>query len=328
MEVGEEEVERIPDELFSSKKKQLLDRLIRLGIILVFLIWGTILLLRSIPHHSSRPDYQKPNSNHTSDGKLKVSFTNVRNNTFQPKYHDLQWIDDNKAEGDLGLYVTFMNDSYVVKSVYEDSYNNILLKGNTFIQNGQNFTVQSITASPDLKKLLIRTNSVKNWRHSTFGSYFVYDEKSSSFELVGNDVALAIWSPNSNDIAYVQDNNIYIYSTNSKRTVQAVTNDGSSFLFNGKPDWVYEEEVFEDDKAMWWSPTGDYLAFLKIDETDVGEFIIPYYVQNDGDVYPEMRSIKYPKSGTPNPRAQLWVYGIKDETSFHPRINEDKKDAS
>ena len=65
-------------------------------------------------------------------------------------------------------------------------------------------------------------------------------------------MALAIWSPNSNDIAYVQDNNIYIYSAISKKTIRAVTNDGSSFLFNGKPDWVYEEEVFEDDKAAWW----------------------------------------------------------------------------
>ncbi|CAI4507570.1 CFS_G0023670.mRNA.1.CDS.1 [Saccharomyces cerevisiae] len=201
-----------------------------------------------------------------------------------------------------------MNDSYVVKSVYDDSYNSVLLEGKTFIHNGQNLTVESITASPDLKRLLIRTNSVQNWRHSTFGSYFVYDKSSSSFEEIGNEVALAIWSPNSNDIAYVQDNNIYIYSAISKKTIRAVTNDGSSFLFNGKPDWVYEEEVFEDDKAAWWSPTGDYLAFLKIDESEVGEFIIPYYVQDEKDIYPEMRSIKYPKSGTPNPHAELWVY--------------------
>lgn len=185
--------------------------------------------------------------------------------------------------------------------------------------------MESITASPDLKRLLIRTNSVQNWRHSTFGSYFVYDKSSSSFEEIGNEVALAIWSPNSNDIAYVQDNNIYIYSAISKKTIRAVTNDGSSFLFNGKPDWVYEEEVFEDDKAAWWSPTGDYLAFLKIDESEVGEFIIPYYVQDEKDIYPEMRSIKYPKSGTPNPHAELWVYSMKDGTSFHPRISGNKK---
>ncbi|EJS43407.1 dap2p [Saccharomyces arboricola H-6] len=330
MEGGEEEIERIPDELFNSrKKKQLLDKVIRIGILFVLLIWGTVLLLRSIPHHSVTPDYQEPDSNYTKNGKLKVSFANVRNNTFQPNYHSLQWINANKGEdGDLGLYVTFINDSYVAKSVYEDSYNSVLLKGKTFLHNGQNLTVQSITASPDLKQLLIRTNSVQNWRHSTFGSYFVYNEESASFDLIGNDAALAIWSPNSNNVAYVQDNNIYVYSTASKKTVRTVTDDGSSLLFNGKPDWVYEEEVFEDDKVVWWSPTGDYLAFLKIDESEVGEFIIPYYVQNDKDVYPEVRSIKYPKSGTPNPRAELWVYSMKDGSSFNPRINGDKKDTN
>lgn len=329
MEDGGEEVERIPDELFTSKKKQLLDRLIRVGIILVFLVWGTVLVLKSIPYHSKIPDYHEPNPDYTKDGKLKVSFANVRNNTFLPKYHDLQWINAiGTEESDLGLYVTFMNDSYVIKSVYEDSYHDVLLKGKTFIHNGQNLTVQSMTASPDLKQLLIRTNSVQNWRHSTFGSYFVYNKESSSFDLIGNDVALAIWSPNSNNIAYVQDNNIYVYSTESRKTTRAVTDDGNPFLFNGKPDWVYEEEVFEDDKALWWSPTGDYLAFLKIDESEVGEFIIPYYVQNDKDVYPEMRSIKYPKSGTPNPHAELWVYCMKDESSYHPRVNGDGKGSS
>nr|7OBR_s Chain s, Dipeptidyl aminopeptidase B [Saccharomyces cerevisiae S288C] len=66
-----------------------LDKLIRVGIILVLLIWGTVLLLKSIPHHSNTPDYQEPNSNYTNDGKLKVSFSVVRNNTFHPKYHEL-----------------------------------------------------------------------------------------------------------------------------------------------------------------------------------------------------------------------------------------------
>ena len=26
--------------------------------------------------------------------------------------------------------------------------------------------------------------------------------------------------------------------------------------YNGVPDWVFEEEVFEDNKALWWSPAG------------------------------------------------------------------------
>ncbi|CAI4507635.1 CFS_G0023680.mRNA.1.CDS.1 [Saccharomyces cerevisiae] len=48
MEGGEEEVERIPDELFDTKKKHLLDKLIRVGIILVLLIWGTVFVAKKV----------------------------------------------------------------------------------------------------------------------------------------------------------------------------------------------------------------------------------------------------------------------------------------
>lgn len=31
----------------------------------------------------------------------------------------------------------------------------------------------------------------------------------------------------------------------------------------GKQSWVYEEEIFSDYNAMWFSPAGDFLAFLR-----------------------------------------------------------------
>ena len=31
-------------------------------------------------------------------------------------------------------------------------------------------------------------------------------------------------------------------------------------VYNGVPDWVHEEEVFEDNKAMWWAPDGQKLV--------------------------------------------------------------------
>ena len=49
------------------------------------------------------------------------------------------------------------------------------------------FTVQksiisnfSYSFSPDQTKLLLKKNSVKIWRHSSYGSYFVYDILSES----------------------------------------------------------------------------------------------------------------------------------------------------
>jgi dipeptidyl aminopeptidase len=59
-----------------------------------------------------------------------------------------------------------------------------------------------------------------------------------------------------------------------------ITLDGSDTVFNGVPDWVYEEEVFSGDKASWWSPDGRRIAFLKFDETKVMEYKFPIY--NEG----------------------------------------------
>lgn len=321
-----EDIERIPDENFKSPSRQLLNRFIELGVVVILLLWGSVLLIRTIRHSDSTshsgPSFSLPNPHVTLDGKLKVAFTNTRNGTFNPVFHDIQWLDNNvDAEDDKGLYVTWLDDYYVINSVSDKDYEERLLKGKTFMKDGHNLTISAIVASPDLKKLLIKTNTLKNWRHSTIASYFVYELSNMRFQHIGDRIALADWSSNSDNIAYIQDNDIFIYSTSQQKTVSRVTSDGSSQVFNGKPDWVYEEEVLESDKALWWSPDGSYLAFLKIDETEVNEFTIPYYVQNENDIYPDMRSIKYPKSGTPNPSVDLFVYYIKDNVSYQAHIS-------
>jgi dipeptidyl aminopeptidase B len=56
-----------------------------------------------------------------------------------------------------------------------------------------------------------------------------------------------------------------------------ITRDGSKSIFNGVPDWVYEEEVYAGDKASWWSPDGRRIAFLRFDETEVKEYMYPVY---------------------------------------------------
>ncbi len=36
-----------------------------------------------------------------------------------------------------------------------------------------------------------------------------------------------------------------------------------ALIFNGVADWVTEEEVFEDSKAVWWAPDGQTLVNKK-----------------------------------------------------------------
>lgn len=258
--------------------------------------------------------YKVPDSEFSKNGKIRVSFDNLRNGTFVPEYKTLQWIHaPGSIENDKGLFLTSDSDRYEVRSVFDENYSKVLWEGKNFPYGGLNHTVDSLVASPNLEQLLLRTNTVHNWRHSSFGSYFVYNNI-TGFNHIGDNLSLAEWSPNSLDIAYVKDNDLHIYSTEERRTVNKITHDGSTQIFNGKSDWVYEEEIMESDRTLWWSPQGDYLAFFKINESSVNEFVIPYYVQNSNDVYSELRSIKYPKSGTPNPVAEVALYDVNKDT--------------
>ena len=58
----------------------------------------------------------------------------------------------------------------------------------------------------------------------------------------------------------------------------AITTDGViNNVFNGIPDWVYEEEVLGVNYANHISPTGYKVAFAQFNDTLVPEFQYPHY---------------------------------------------------
>jgi dipeptidyl aminopeptidase B len=94
-----------------------------------------------------------------------------------------------------------------------------------------------------------------------------------------------------------------------------VTNSGNATLFHGVPDWVYEEEVFTSDFALWWSPDSSKIAFLVLDETQVNEYTFPIYnPTSDSDEvvpYPTQETMRYPKPGYPNPLVSAHVFDLE-----------------
>ena len=46
------------------------------------------------------------------------------------------------------------------------------------------------------------------------------------------------------------------------RDVQLTNNGIPGVFYNGIPDWVFEEEVFEDNFALWWSPDASKLVLI------------------------------------------------------------------
>ena len=48
-------------------------------------------------------------------------------------------------------------------------------------------------------------------------------------------------------------------------------------VFNGIPDWVYEEEILSTNSAMYFNPSGSKMAFAQFNDTLVEEFLYTKY---------------------------------------------------
>ncbi|KAH6561437.1 hypothetical protein BASA50_005658 [Batrachochytrium salamandrivorans] len=229
----------------------------------------------------------------------------------------LRWL-KNGAGGFLdGSYLVFHDGEFLVSML--DQSNKTVIAQSADIRNDKNEVIKfkEWSVSTDLKYLLLTTNYEKGWRHSFFGDYWLYDlEKNQTKPLVNSTptkiyedelgsgkVALTVWSPTGHSVAWVRDNDLY--ATVDRDTEVRITTDGSKNIINGISDWVYEEEVLGNGNALWFSPDGSHIAFIKFNDTLVKTYPLEYYAKYGATAYPKELNIKYPKPGSPNPVATL-----------------------
>jgi dipeptidyl aminopeptidase len=114
--------------------------------------------------------------------------------------------------------------------------------------------------------------------------------------------AIAKWAPQGHSVAYVEENDLYVATSANFSSAIRVTNNGNETIFNGIPDWAYEEEVFGSDSAVWWSPDGKKLAYLSFDESEVQVYSYPIYNPDrfspGASSYPKSADMRYPKPGS------------------------------
>lgn len=167
--------------------------------------------------------------------------------------------------------------------------------------------------SKDESKVLLILNPEMIYRHSYLADCFVYDIASKKLTSVAEQkIRLAELSPNSQKVAYVQDNNIFIFDIASMQTKQITTDGEYNHIINGTTDWVYEEE-FAITKGFFWSNDSEKIAYYKFDESKVKQFSMTMY----GDLYPEEYVYKYPKAGEDNSVVEIYVYDLKNDKTNH-----------
>lgn len=162
--------------------------------------------------------------------------------------------------------------------------------------------------SPDEQKILIKTQRQAQYRRSYFAQHFLYDLIDKTLiKIEGPDLQEVTFSPDGKYLGLVRSNNLYYWIISEQKLVQ-VTHDGrQNQIINGLTDWVYEEE-FGFVQAYQWSRDGDYLAYLRFDESDVPEFSMDVYGQ---DLYPTQSVFKYPKAGEKNAQVSLHIHQLK-----------------
>ncbi len=306
-----------------------------------------LFLSRQSYRHSSTIPHDPAATASRGSGKA-VTIDQVLGGQWRAKSHHLSWIAGSNGEDGLLLEREGGNgrDYLVVEDVRSRKPGAVSLDSKTLMKDG-GFKVSGnqvypskVWPSSDFKKVLIMSDEKKNWRHSYTGKYWIFDVASQEAEPLDPDhasdrIQLASWSPQSDAIVFTRQNNMYLRKLSSTRVTQ-ITKDGGTELFYGVPDWVYEEEVFSGNSATWWSEGGDYVAFLRTNETAVPEYPIQYFVSRPSgkkpepgeENYPEVRQIKYPKAGAPNPIVDLKFYDIAKDEVFDVKAESDYSDDS
>lgn len=180
-----------------------------------------------------------------------------------------------------------------------------LLNLKNLMFEGKALRVGDYSFSADETQLILYTESESIYRRSAKHVVYVYNLNTQRLLRVREDKILhPEFSPNGKMLAYVYENNMYLYDIASHQTT-AVSNNGDYNHINGNCDWVYEEE-FEFTQAYVWGPNNDYLVYYHFDQTHVPEYQFAFY---DG-LYPAQYKYKYPKAGEPNSVVSIYTYLI------------------
>uniref|UniRef100_A0A8C7R1K3 Dipeptidyl peptidase like 10 n=1 Tax=Oncorhynchus mykiss TaxID=8022 RepID=A0A8C7R1K3_ONCMY len=257
-------------------------------------------------------------TNTGSDTKLTVE------DLFKPEFvaHDpeAKWINDSE--------VIYRNrDGHVIKFNILTNETEIVLTNTTFVSENplpsehactQTYTnIYPYSVSPDLKYVLFAYDVKQVFRHSYMASYSIYNVHTREVweldppEVLNSILQYAAWGVQGQQLIYIFENNIYYQSDVKSNSLRLTSSGKEGVIFNGIADWLYEEEILQSHIAHWWSPDGERLAFLVLNDTLVPNMALPRFT---GASYPKGKQYPYPKAGQPNPTVKLYVVNLYGPT--------------
>ena len=225
---------------------------------------------------------------------------------YSDELNEFQWLND-------GNSFTYKKETpgTFYSSIYEHNIptgeDKILVPGNSlFANDSSQVSIEGYQWSPDNKYILL-TGILPARKLKTGGSFYLYDiTKEKIIYSISSDEKQEniCFSPDSREIGFVRDNNLFIFNINSGKEKQ-LTFDGNKEILNGVFDWVYEEE-FSIISGWTWSPDSKTIAFWHLDQSHVPVYKIPFY----DSLYLRFRTTRYPAAGMHNSLVKVGAVNI------------------
>ncbi|KAG0639685.1 dipeptidyl peptidase IV N-terminal region-domain-containing protein [Tuber brumale] len=256
----------------------------------------------SISHAAPAPQGNEEDYNSSSTKKL-ATIADAFSGNFSYQFPPPQWVSAG-GSGD-GTYValdlttnslTLWDIGTNASSIFVDLAELKIPPSDYFIQ-------------PSAKHVLFSANSTKRYGNSASADYYVWSVEAKTLvplvEGQSGDVQYAAWSPHGNVIAYIRGDDLFIWKDGVSTRI---TNDGGENTFN---------EILESKNSLWFSPDGEYLAFLRYNETGVQTSTQPGYMAGQviAPPYPEDQHFKYTKPGEKLPVVTFHLLEINNPSS-------------
>lgn len=123
-------------------------------------------------------------------------------------------------------------------------------------------------------------------------------------------------SPDNQKVAYTIDNNLFIVLRDGKNL--QITNDSDKGIVNGQS--VHRNE-FGINGGTYWSPTGNFIAFYRMDETMVADYPLVDITTRIAT----LKKVKYPMAGMKSHEVTLGVYSLETGKTIFLKTGEPKE---
>lgn len=113
--------------------------------------------------------------------------------------------------------------------------------------------------------------------------------------------------PDQDALVIVYNNDIYYKSSIQSKEIRITRTGEPGVIYNGIPDWLYEEELLTQDNAIAISPSGQRMAYMHFNDSAVDTMRIPFYGSVE-EPLPQLLSIRYPKVRIISMRTEITFY--------------------